>query len=499
MPIISVKDKICDAYYPIFFTNCENIRYRCMKGGRSTGKSFNILGIEPIIIILSSKLKNIIMFRANDVDNSDSTYAQLVQCINYLGVSHLFKCTTSPYKITRKATGQVILFRGAANNPTSITSIKPQVGYFSNFYFEEASELPSYEDFSKIDGSLRIGTKEIEMCKAAGEKPQLLITFACNAWDVGHWLNDKFFKDRLDDNPDELEKQGYMIYKNYDFNLGFGKGLILHTSTYKANNFMPQEQKEAMELLKNIAYDQFKVLGLGCWGNTSEGCYPDWKDDLILDTFKINTLAVGDFAVGVDVGISDGQGRVLKQDGEVKSATTMALVALTQDNEKLVVMDEFFHTNIGLKVPKTEPEIQHMMCEKLKTWFNRFKWMSIKRCRVFVDSASPGFMQTLRDMAHNYYGLFNCVFEPSTKIKIHNRINFTNYLMAFKEFLVGITCTNLIREIKQAHKGPKGEPRGTNDHEIDAMEYAATMLWGKLRRAKGYKFTDGENKKLNIE
>lgn len=495
MSVISVANKVCKAYYPIFYTNCDNIRYRCLKGGRSTGKSYNILGIEPIIIILSSQLKNIVMFRANDITNADSTYAQIVQCINDLGLSHLFKCTTSPYKITRKATGQVILFRGC-NQPESITSIKPQVGYFSNFYFEEASELESYEDFSKIDGSLRIGTKEIEMCNKLGEKPQLLITFACNAWDVDHWLNEKFFKGRLDDNPDELEKNGYMVYKDYDFNLGFGKGLLLHTSTYKANDFMPQEQRDAMQLLKNVSYKDFCVLGLGCWGNTSEACYPSWSDDLILDTEQIRNVPIGEFAIGVDVGISDGQGRVLKQNGEVRSATTASLVVITENKEQIVVMDEFYHTNIGLKMPLTEPQIQELMCKKFVSWCERFEWLKYARIRVLVDSASPGFMQTLRDMAHTRFGLHNFVFMGSTKLKIHNRINFTNYLMAFKEFYVANTCTNLIREIKQAHKGKDGEIRSGNDHTLDCTEYAMTPLWGKLRRFRTYKFTDNDEKKL---
>lgn len=487
MPVISVQKAIGQGYNKIWFTNCH-ARYRVLPGARNTKKSHNVGGVEPIIKVVTHPFRNIIMCRQNDVDNGESTFSNLVQCIEDLYMTHLFSCTKSPYKITYKSTGQVIIFRGC-NNPTSITSIKPITGAFTDVYFEEASELESYEDFRKIDGSIR------------GITPpgvDLQITFLLNPWDIDHWIHEVFCKDRQILDEHLLESQGWQYYEDPEFNLGYGKGLAIFTTSYKVNEFRTKEYDDGMEVLKKTSYDIYKTEGLGMWGNTQASCYPDWKDDLILDTFKINTLVVGEFAIGVDVGISDGQGRVLKQDGEVKSATTMSLVALTPDNDKLVVMDEFFHTNIGLKVPKSEPEIQHLMCQKIKSWYSRFKWLSVKRCRVIVDSASPGFMQTLRDMAHNHYGLFNCVFEPSTKIKIHNRINFTNYLMAFKEFLVGITCTNLIREIKQAHKGPKGEPRGGSDHMLDAVEYASTMLWGKLRRAKGYKFQDNEDKKLNI-
>lgn len=487
MPVLSVAKLIGGGYNEAWFTNCH-ARYRVFFGGRNTKKSHNIGGVEPIIKILSNPIRNVIMIRQNDVDNGESTFNNLVQRIEDMHLTHLFSCTKSPYKITYKPTGQVITFKGM-NNPTSITSSKPATGIFTDVYFEEASELESYDAFRKVDGTIR------------GITPPgvfLQITFLMNPWDIDSWIHSEFCKNF---EPDEkiLEDKGYQIYKDNNFNLGFGKGLFVHTSAYKINEFRSPEYDEGMEVLKKTSYDIYKTEGLGMWGNTQASCYPDWKDDLILDTFKINTLVIGDFAIGVDVGISDGQGRVLKQDGEVKSATTMSLVALTPDNDKLVVMDEFFHTNIGLKVPKSEPEIQHLMCQKIKSWYSRFKWLSVKRCRVIVDSASPGFMQTLRDMAHNHYGLFNCVFEPSTKMKIHNRINFTNYLMAFKCFLVSSTCTNLIREIKQAHKGPKGEPRGTNDHTLDCMEYASTMLWGKLRRAKGYKFQDNEDKKLNIQ
>lgn len=494
MPSLSLAQIVPPAYYPVFFHNCRT-RYLLLKGGRNTGKSYNMLGIMPLLIILTSQLRNVIMFRENDVDNADSTYTKILQAMDRLHVRHLFVCTKSPLKITRKLTGQIILFRGC-NEPTSITSIEPPVGYWSHFFFEEASQLTSYEEFSQIDGSLRIGTEMIERAHELGEEVIQQIVFAFNAWDIGHWLHTKFFEGRLEDDPTILERDGYQLFTDPNFNLGFGRGLTLHISSYKCNTYMSPEQKESIEELKGVDYSLYLVWGLGCWGNTTEGCYPNWNDDLIYDTFKISNLDIYDFAIGVDVGISDGQGRLIKSNGEVRSATTAVLVTIDSSRTHITVVEEFFHTNIGLKVPLTEPEIQRNMCETFKIWLSRYPILNQRRVRIFVDSASPGFRQTLRDMAINRYGLHNFSFEESTKLKIHNRINFTNYLMAYKEFHVASTCTNLIREIKQAHKGPNGEPRGGSDHALDAYEYASTMLWGKLRRFKSFKFQDGDLKKV---
>ena len=70
----------------------------------------------------------------------------------------------SDLKITRKDTGQVILFAGM-NDVENITSTSVEFGYWTDIYFEEASQLESYEDFRVVDGSLRLPITQKNFCR----------------------------------------------------------------------------------------------------------------------------------------------------------------------------------------------------------------------------------------------------------------------------------------------------------------------------------------------
>ena len=59
---------IGEGYTDAWFTNCR-VRYRLFCGARSTKKSYNIIGCEPIMKILSDPRRNILIARQNDSDN----------------------------------------------------------------------------------------------------------------------------------------------------------------------------------------------------------------------------------------------------------------------------------------------------------------------------------------------------------------------------------------------------------------------------------------------
>ena len=168
--------------------NCK-VRYRLFCGARSTKKSKVIIGYEPIFKILSDHRRNILIARQNDSDNRQSTFENICGCIFDLGLEGAFKISKNPLVIEYKKTGQQIIFRGL-NNPTGLNGITFAHGYFTDAYIDEAFEVPSYDDFRKIDGSIR------------GKLPDDLffqITMCFNAWDGDSWLNQEFFKYRLED------------------------------------------------------------------------------------------------------------------------------------------------------------------------------------------------------------------------------------------------------------------------------------------------------------
>lgn len=486
---ISVRECIGSGYGNGWFTNCR-ARYRVFAGARNTKKSVDILGYEPIFKILSSEIRNVLIVRQNDTDNGNSTYPNLIQTVDRLGMSGFFSFRTNPREIVYRPTGQKIIFKGF-NNPTSQTSIKAQHGAFTDVYFEEASELRSYDDFRKVDGSIRLGVEDMK--RYGADESYMQLTICLNPWNKNHWIYDVFFKGRLEDDPEYLESHPYADYYDPDFSLGYGRGLYLHKSTFRINEFRSPDYDENMAVLRDRSPDIYKVEGLGCWGNSTESTYPEFGDSLIIHRQDALSMRYSAYSIGIDFGISNGAGRLISgKDAKLGSATTMQMVGLTSDFGKLVCVDEFFHSNEREFVKKTGPELQAEMVSTIKRWrdskyLQHPDLMKGTIC-VYVDSAdSGGFRQGL-ELEARRQGLMGVVFQPCTKISIISRVDFVRLLMCWGEFLVSEACPNLIREMRNARHSDKGDVReDTDDHATNANEYAWAPLREKLRRWKSFK------------
>lgn len=477
---INAERLVLEDYSEMWFNNTEGIRYRVLKGGRETGKSYNFIGLEPIFKILDDERRNIMMIRQNEKDNAQSTFLQLKNAIISLGLLPYFKFTTSPYKITRRGTRQVILF-GGMNDVQNITSTTVEKGYWTDIYIEEASQLKSYEDFLIVDGSLRL-PKEAEGLTAQ-------ITLCMNAWDVGHWTYETFFKGYLDDDVKELEEKRYQFAKYPEFNLGFGFGLALHISSFRCNTHRAPMKDKSMEVMKSKMYDYYLVAGLGCWGALADKTYSHWNEDMIKPSYKVSGYTYNNICVGIDFGMSNGEGKIkYSENRRLGSANTMQLVGVTNNWGDIVVMDEYFDSNEGRNEEerKTSVLIQREMIIKLSKWINEYNIQGILNC--FVDCAdSGGFIDGLRYTAETM-GVYNIKFTPSSKIPILSRVYFENILMAYGALKVSDRCENLIREIKNARRSKEGKPREDfDDHAINAFEYAWIPYRKRLIRWRSFK------------
>ena len=148
--LLKVSDLIGGGYGNGWFTNCKD-RYRVFSSARNTKKSVDIMGFEPILKILSNQYRKVLFVRHNEVDNGSSTFPNLIQRLDQMQLLPYFQIRNTPREIIYKVTGQQILFKGF-NNPTGQTSLKARHGVFTDVYFEDASELKSYEDFGKVAG-----------------------------------------------------------------------------------------------------------------------------------------------------------------------------------------------------------------------------------------------------------------------------------------------------------------------------------------------------------
>lgn len=487
MSNIDPNELVLDDFKPMWFSELENIRYRVFKGGRETGKSYNFIGLEPIFKILDDPRRNIMMIRQNEKDNGQSTYTQIKSAIYKLHLDHLFKFMTCPYKIVRKSTRQVILF-GGMNDVQNITSTTVETGYWTDIYFEEASQLKSYEDFLVVDGSLRIP------CDAEGLWCQ--ITLCMNAWDVGHWTYETFFKGYMEDDVQWLERNRYQMKVFPDFNLGLGFGLALHTSSYMCNSHRNRDKDASMKIMKLKMYEYYLVAGLGCWGALADKTYQHWGDDLIMPKHRWIDHHFDMLCVGIDFGMSNGEGKIKYGEERAKrlgSANTMQLVGVSNGFNDVIAIDEYFDTNEGRpeNERKSSVTIQKEMVSKLFEWSTRYANGDMLTC--YVDCAdSGGFIDGLRYTAQDL-GVYNVKFVASSKIPILSRVYFENILMAYSSLKVSENCYNLIREIKNARKSKEGKIREDyDDHAINAFEYAWIPMRKRLVRWKTFKDPSAE-------
>lgn len=481
MENLSIYKCIGKGYTNGWWTNCR-CRYRVYKGARNTKKSYVMIGYEILDKILSDSRRNVLILRQTGASNRYSTFSTLCLLIHQPDINNPnisldddFDINETTMAIKYKATGQLILFDGM-KNPTKITSARMPRGFLTDIYIEEAFELKDYEGWRRVDGTVR------------GKLPQGLfhqITFCFNAWNKEHWLYEKFFKNRLDDDLDYLLTHKYQDWRDDNLIIGFGKGLYLHTSTYKINEFRDQEIYDvAMNELRAVAPEIYKVEALGMWGNSTDTTYPEFTDDLVRSRAEINNYFYDCYTIGIDTGLSNGEGKP-KKDGKIRSATTMQLVGITRDFSTLCSIDEYFYSNEKELVKKTEPELMNELIDTLILWKQRYaghpnlmKGMIL----VYVDCADIGFRQGL-EMVARQKKLFNVKFLPSTKIKIQTRVDFIRLLMAFGEYLVSDACKNLIREIKASRKGEKGEVReDIDDHAINSNEYGWQPIINRLKR-----------------
>lgn len=477
--ILNLAQLAGEGYTTELFTNgywdSHPCRYRANVGARNTKKSTVMLGLEPLFKIMANDLRNVMMVRKNDSDNMTSTYARLKSVIEELQLGDLFKVMVNPRQIVYRETGQKIMFKGF-NNPTGITSVAVDHGELTDAYLEESYEMNSYDDFRKFDGSFR------------GRLPkglQIQITFAMNPWSRKHWIYEKMFAGRLDPSFEMLENNPYLDCYDPSFQLGFGKGLYLHQSTFRVNEFRDDAYDASMEYMREHALEIYKVEGLGMWGNSTNKVYPEFVHARnvigVEDVMKMRFCA---FSIGIDTGLSNGEGHVRK-DGRVKSATTVQLVGLTSDCQNIVAIDEWFHSNDGEKKPMTQDEEVRTVVNVIKHWQDTV-WkghrdlFNGRMIPVYIDCADIGFKDAfLKECGRQL--LYRAQATGSTKMSIQSRVDFIRWLLGYGNCLICGKCQNLMREMDESRRGDKGETReNLNDHALNAWEYAWTPLKARM-------------------
>jgi PBSX family phage terminase large subunit len=121
------------------------------KGGRGSTKS-TFIAAEIVQLLLRHPECHAVVLRKTANRLRTSVYNQMKWAIRALGLREKFDYTVSPMEITRKSTGQKILFFGL-DDPENVKSVKLEFGYIGVLWFEEFSQFDGEEEIRSVEQS----------------------------------------------------------------------------------------------------------------------------------------------------------------------------------------------------------------------------------------------------------------------------------------------------------------------------------------------------------
>lgn len=295
--IISLQKVIGKGYAD--FWNTKK-RYRVCKGSRGSKKS-KTTALNMIERLYEYPESNGLCVRRFSNTLRDSVFSDLKWAIHRLGLDNYFDCTVSPMQITRRSTGQKILFRGL-DNGLKITSISVDKGYLCFVWIEEAYEIFDESDFNKLDMSIRGEVPE-------GYFKQITLTF--NPWSATSWLKKRFF-----DNPDD--------------------NTFVKTTTWQCNEWLDESDRKIFLDMKEKNPRRYRIEGNGDWGIAEGLIYENVVFDEVFDVEELRKKEGVKAAFGNDFGFTDPN----------------AFICCLVDNAdmRIYIFDEWYQTGVTNKV-----------------------------------------------------------------------------------------------------------------------------------------------------
>ena len=200
-------------FEPLFSDELEDPRYYQVYGGRGSGKSFTVS--IAMVEKTYSKFKHKILFLRQTMSSSeDSTISDVRTAIEMMGVGADFKENNGI--ITNITTGATINFKGIRSTGTQTAKLKSLSG-ITTLVVEEAEEVESFEEFSKVDESIRLKGKPLKVILIYNP------TSALTSWIHKEWFKEGIPKlERFDDTMflhstflDNLENLNESVIKRY--------------------------------------------------------------------------------------------------------------------------------------------------------------------------------------------------------------------------------------------------------------------------------------------
>lgn len=146
-------------FEPLFQDNLDDPRYYQVYGGRGSGKSFAV-ALAAVQKTYSPYKHKILYLRQTMTSSEDSTISDVRAAIALMGAQKDFREIKGV--ITNIRTGSVITFKGIRSTGSQTAKLKSLSG-ITTLIVEEAEEVESFEEFSKIDESIRLIGKPLKV------------------------------------------------------------------------------------------------------------------------------------------------------------------------------------------------------------------------------------------------------------------------------------------------------------------------------------------------
>ena len=167
-------------FQPLFVDELDTPRYYQLYGGRGSGKSF-VAAIAIVQLTFSKYQHKVLYLRQTMASSDDSVVADIKMAMKILQVEEHF--TMSRGTITNKTTGSTIAFKGIRSSGSATAKLKSLSG-ITTLVIEEAEEVESFDEFSKVDESIRILGKPLKI---------ILLYNPTSA--ITSWIHKEWFKD----------------------------------------------------------------------------------------------------------------------------------------------------------------------------------------------------------------------------------------------------------------------------------------------------------------
>lgn len=391
--ILEINHKIFNPVY-IPFINSET-RIQIFFGGSSSGKSYFIAGR---VVLDALKGRNTLVLRNVAKTLRGSCWNEITKAIKTFGLGSLFEVSKTEMVITAKNNRCQILFAGL-DDVEKIKSITPAKGVLTDVWIEEATET-AWEDYKQLDKRLRGLSRHSKR-----------LTLSFNPIYREHWIYTNFFGD-WDESKTVIDTLALSILK----------------TTYLDNNFLTQDDRDALENEKDPYYRN--VYTLGNWGVLGDVIFRNWRTEDLSDLNTDKPL------FGLDFGFSSDPAAGVK-------------VHYDRVGKKIYILDELHEKGMT----------NTHLAELLKPWVGGHY--------ITCDSSEPKSIKELQNLGIRAIGA-----KKGQDSVMHG----IQWLQGH-EIIVDVRCQRMKNELQlyQWRKDKDGNsmrvPEDRNNHLIDALRY----------------------------